>query len=145
MKKIVFIILALVVSVYLFGYAKEKQPTTTTLEGATKILQPRMDNIPSDFKSPPPLEVKDARVQDIQTALKNTGHYKGPIDGKNGPLTKEAVKDFQKANGLKVDGKVGRKTWGVLSPYLNPETVPTKPSNARNEKNSRRSYKKDIN
>lgn len=39
-------------------------------------------------------------------------------DGIFGPITKEAVKDFQKANGLSVDGIVGPKTWeklGVVS------------------------------
>ncbi|MCM8762981.1 MAG: peptidoglycan-binding protein [Candidatus Omnitrophica bacterium] len=30
------------------------------------------------------------------------------------------MEDFQKANNLKVDGKVGPKTWAVLSKYLNP-------------------------
>lgn len=36
-------------------------------------------------------------------------------DGKFGVLTEEAVKAFQKANGLKVDGIVGEKTWGALT------------------------------
>lgn len=35
-------------------------------------------------------------------------------DGIFGPLTEEAVKEFQKCNGLKVDGIVGPKTWAVL-------------------------------
>lgn len=35
-------------------------------------------------------------------------------DGKFGSLTEEAVKAFQKANGLKPDGIVGEKTWGKL-------------------------------
>lgn len=35
-------------------------------------------------------------------------------DGNFGPLTEEAVKEFQKANGLVADGIVGDKTWAVL-------------------------------
>lgn len=35
-------------------------------------------------------------------------------DGKFGSLTEEAVKAFQKANGLKPDGIVGEKTWEKL-------------------------------
>ena len=54
----------------------------------------------------------------IQTALKNAGYYEGAIDGKLGKKTRRAVRDFQKANNLSVDGKVGKITWGVLRYYL---------------------------
>jgi len=57
-------------------------------------------------------------LRDIQTALKNAGVYAGAITGKTGPKTKAAIKDFQKANGLTADGKVGPKTWSKLSTYL---------------------------
>ena len=36
------------------------------------------------------------------------------VDGIFGPLTEEAVKDFQRSNGLKVDGIVGANTWNKL-------------------------------
>ena len=36
-------------------------------------------------------------------------------DGIFGPLTEEAVKEFQKANGLEPDGIVGDKTWAKLT------------------------------
>ena len=35
-------------------------------------------------------------------------------DGKFGPLTEEAVKEFQTAHGLTADGIVGAKTWAAL-------------------------------
>jgi peptidoglycan hydrolase-like protein with peptidoglycan-binding domain len=54
----------------------------------------------------------------IQNALKNAGYYNGPIDGKVGRKTKDAVGEFQKANGLKADGKVGPQTWSKLKKYL---------------------------
>jgi murein L,D-transpeptidase YcbB/YkuD len=54
----------------------------------------------------------------IQTALKNAGYDPGVIDGKIGAKTKTAVKDFQTANGLKADGKVGARTWAKLSAYI---------------------------
>ena len=58
------------------------------------------------------------REQEIQTALKNAGLYKGPIDGKIGRGSKRAIEAFQKQNHLKPDGKVGSKTWAALEPYL---------------------------
>ncbi len=57
-------------------------------------------------------------IRQIQTALKNAGFYKGPIDGKLGTQTKSAIKKFQKAQGLKADGVVGKKTASALSKYL---------------------------
>jgi len=55
--------------------------------------------------------------KDIQIALKNAGFYTGEIDEKFGHKTKKAVEEFQKANGLKVDGKVGPNTWNKLKAY----------------------------
>ena len=54
----------------------------------------------------------------IQTALKKAGYYDGPIDGKIGPKTQEAVLKFQEENNLKVDGVVGQDTWKRLKEYL---------------------------
>lgn len=54
----------------------------------------------------------------IQTALKNAGFYNGAIDGKLGPMSKNAIEEFQKSKGLKVDGKVGPSTWGELEKSL---------------------------
>ena len=54
----------------------------------------------------------------IQTALKNAGLYDGAIDGKIGRKTKDAIKEFQKQNGLKADGKVGKQTWSKMVKFL---------------------------
>ncbi len=64
-------------------------------------------------------EVKERpSIKQIQTALKNAGYYQGSIDGKMGKNTRQAIKDFQKANNLSADGKVGKKTWAALKDYL---------------------------
>lgn len=54
----------------------------------------------------------------IQRALKKAGFYKGAIDGKLGKKTRKAIKEFQKANGLKADGIVGKNTRALLVNYL---------------------------
>jgi len=54
----------------------------------------------------------------VQKALKNAGFNPGPIDGKMGARTKAAIIEFQKANGLEPDGKVGPKTWARLQGFL---------------------------
>lgn len=44
-------------------------------------------------------------------------------DGIFGPLTQEAVKEFQKSNGLTPDGIVGTKTWDKLGLILNKRVI----------------------
>ena len=53
-------------------------------------------------------------VSKIQTRLKNWGYYSGEVDGIFGSKTDEAVRYFQKKNGLTVDGIVGRQTLAAL-------------------------------
>ena len=53
-------------------------------------------------------------VRTIQQKLKNWGYYKGSVDGIFGAQTKEAVKYFQRKNGLTADGIVGNKTLAAL-------------------------------
>jgi hypothetical protein len=52
-------------------------------------------------------------VKKLQQTLNGKG-YKLTEDGDFGSKTEAAVKAFQKANGLEVDGEVGPMTWGVL-------------------------------
>ena len=54
-------------------------------------------------------------VRAVQKRLKELGFYKGSADGDFGPATEEAVKAFQKANGLTADGKVGEKTLAKMN------------------------------
>ena len=57
---------------------------------------------------------KGSTVKTVQQKLKNWGYYKGSVDGIFGAKTKEAVKYFQRKNGLKVDGIVGNQTLKAL-------------------------------
>lgn len=53
-------------------------------------------------------------VAKIQTRLQELGLYAGPIDGDFGGGTESAVKAFQQANNLGVDGRVGPNTSAKL-------------------------------
>lgn len=148
MKRFVSIVLVSGLTIYLIGCGKKEQPISETQEpismeelgridasiapeaGAkaapTVTLAPSSTVTPTGTKSAevkleqlPPSGPYKPTVSEVQTALKNAGFYTGMIDGKKGPLTNKAIEDFQKANGLEADGKVGPKTWAVLSKFLN--------------------------
>jgi N-acetylmuramoyl-L-alanine amidase len=56
-------------------------------------------------------------VIQIQTKLKRWGYYSGSIDGIYGSQTLEAVKYFQRKNGLVVDGIAGKNTLEAMGIY----------------------------
>ena len=53
-----------------------------------------------------------ARGEQVRALQRNLGGL--AADGVFGPKTAESVRRFQRANGLKVDGIVGRRTWRAL-------------------------------
>ncbi len=54
----------------------------------------------------------------VQAALKEAGFYHGNLDGKIGPQTVSAITAFQRSQGLKADGVVGRATWAALQAFV---------------------------
>lgn len=71
------------------------------------------------IKKNPAGEVKSRpNIRQVQIALVNAGYNPGRIDGRMGKQTKDAIKQFQKANNLAVDGKAGKQTWDLLKGYL---------------------------
>lgn len=61
-----------------------------------------------------------SRGTDVITLQKKLNLHQ---DGIFGPLTEEAVKEFQKSNGLTVDGIVGAKTWAKLGVTSNNRNI----------------------
>jgi len=57
---------------------------------------------------------RGSEVITIQTKLKRWGYYNGSIDGIYGTQTLNAVKYFQRKNGLAVDGIAGPKTLAAM-------------------------------
>ena len=57
---------------------------------------------------------------EYQFMLQDLGFYPGNVDGQAGPLTESAVRNFQQAQGLSVDGVIGSDTWrALIRAYLN--------------------------
>ena len=68
------------------------------------------------------LNSKGPEVRQLQERLKELGYLSGNIDGVYGAQTKNAVRAFQKANGLSADGDAGPYTLTVL--YESPNVMP---------------------
>lgn len=61
-----------------------------------------------------PSKTDTASVKQYQQWLKDLGFYNGKVDGLVGPSTINAVRAFQKANDLVVDGRMGPATMSTL-------------------------------
>jgi peptidoglycan hydrolase-like protein with peptidoglycan-binding domain len=53
-------------------------------------------------------------VKQVQEALKNKGHDPGTADGVMGPKTQQALREFQKKNGMQATGRLDDKTASAL-------------------------------
>ncbi len=83
--------------------AQETQAMPLTKRGKKRVI--------GEVKSRP-------NVKQIQIALSNAGFDPGAVDGKKGRQTRSAIRAFQSAHNLPVDGKVGKRTWSLLKEYL---------------------------
>jgi peptidoglycan hydrolase-like protein with peptidoglycan-binding domain len=63
------------------------------------------------------LAIGKAQVPGVQIALYRHGYYKGSIDGISGPMTKAAIRKFQKDKRLKPDGVVGKGTRAAFGKF----------------------------
>lgn len=75
---------------------------------------------------------RGSEVTQIQTKLKRWGYYNGNIDGIYGSQTLEAVKYFQRKNGLTVDGIAGPATLKAMGIYSSSTSSSSTTSNSSN-------------
>ena len=68
---------------------------------------------------------RGSEVTQIQTKLKRWGYYNGNIDGIYGTQTVNAVKYFQRKNGLTVDGIAGPNTLKAMGIYTSTSSSST--------------------
>jgi len=102
-------------------------PTATTAPTATTPTtpEPAAPTTTTDTTSQPEsasLRPGDEgeRVRQLQEELVALGYSTGGVDGKFGPATEQAVRDFQTSSGLVVDGVAGVATLAALSSATTP-------------------------
>ena len=106
-----FIILFVFLLVVIFIYKK----SSTTIEALSKYGS------------------RGSEVTQIQTKLKAWGYYTGSIDGIYGTKTLNAVKYFQRKNGLTADGIAGPKTLAAMG--INSSSSSSNTSSSSNSSN----------
>ncbi len=84
-------------------------------KGRLASLKDEQDVLEGIYRTPSGFELP---AKHIQIALKNAGYYKGVMDGKIGPGTRQSIQAFQRDNGMTPDGVVGRQTWTKLKSYM---------------------------
>jgi peptidoglycan lytic transglycosylase len=59
-------------------------------------------------------QMSQDEIRQVQERLKELGYYDGAIDGVYGPQTAEAVREYQRGQGLAVTGSVNQETAQTL-------------------------------
>jgi peptidoglycan hydrolase-like protein with peptidoglycan-binding domain len=100
------------------GVALAANSTSSRSSGASaqhESKQPRVDRVVLEPGSGLSLPGGAVNVRSLQRQLVWMGFSPGPVDGRYGPLTTQAVKRFQQAHGLVADGIVGPQTHKALA------------------------------
>ena len=95
--------------------ARPPQPVARGLEGGGSLRRGSRD---------------EQSVRDVQTELNRRGANL-QVDGRFGPLTERAVRDFQRANSLSPDGVVGSRTKQTMRGSGAAPQEPTRPGETR--------------
>jgi len=104
----------------LFGTFTPPPTVPAPTAPAGQVLGAAVYNFTTNFG----LGSSDPDVTALQQFLATAGFYGGPITGNFGPVTKLAVKLFQKANNISpVSGYVGPLTRGLLNEGNNPTSA----------------------
>ena len=94
---------------YIRGYGVPKYDTEPEVKPQAKTITIKLQELRKGSTG--------EQVEVLQRILSTYGYNlgsKNPFDGKFGDKTDAAVRAFQKAHGLTVDGIVGAKTWAAL-------------------------------
>ncbi len=90
------------------SYSSNESSGTSTapMSGTSQSAATQPSSAPSQAR----MTMNADEVKQAQQKLKDDGDYKGAIDGKAGPQTMAALKEFQQKNGLSQTGKLDEQT-----------------------------------
>ncbi|HEY8554737.1 MAG TPA: peptidoglycan-binding domain-containing protein [Burkholderiales bacterium] len=86
--------------------AQEQTPPSPPQQGQSVQSGGQAQGMPSS---------RDEVVRQVQQTLNDQGFNAGPVDGKWGPKTQSAVKNFQQAKGLQPTGELDQETLAELN------------------------------
>lgn len=99
------VIAGVALTIVLAGCSSKNSSTETT------VASPTTSSTEGKHHS----EMSAAELEKWQKDLNIVGCWAGPVDGKLGPETEHAIKQFQTAEKLAVDGKLGTQTESALT------------------------------
>jgi His-Xaa-Ser repeat protein HxsA len=99
-----------------FGQTTAPSPSAPPPSSAppATTAQPSGSAPPSASSTGAPQASTGNTIQSAQQALQQNGFYKGTVDGKMGPHTRQAIKSFQQSKGLHATGHLNQKTLTAL-------------------------------
>ena len=100
------LILAIIVSFTILIKHRINTPNTTEFADKIPPKEEQIIGIVIGYNS---------QVKEIQQILKNADFDPGPVDGRMGNRTRQAIKKFQEAKGLQPTGKIDEETMLALN------------------------------
>src|SRR5689334_18179943 len=88
---------------------------------ATTLPRPRPPEATAKVEARPTPEI----IADIQRELIRRGYYEGVVDGRYGPRTDAAVRDFEQANGLKASTEPNEALLAAIKRSTKPAKTPS--------------------
>jgi peptidoglycan hydrolase-like protein with peptidoglycan-binding domain len=95
----------------LLGVAFTAMPT----EAEARLHHHKSTHATQHKKAPKKAVRTGASLRTAQAQLADLGYYSGAVDGKNGPMTRKAISNFQRDHGLKMSGALDKATAKALA------------------------------
>ena len=108
------------------GAPMDKRALAVKLKKGTPTSKPRPAVVAKPVVARPYIQTRRVaalkpgllHAQRAQMALRNSGYYRGPVNGLLGGTFKRSLREFQQVFGIEPTGNITQNTWSKLSEYL---------------------------
>jgi peptidoglycan hydrolase-like protein with peptidoglycan-binding domain len=136
MKRNLSFALAIALALSFSAFAWAQQPAATEHKQTAAPAKTEQKAMESKDKTAH-LKLNKEEITTLQNTLHKDGFYKGTSNGIIDTPTKQAIRDYQKANKLKVTGEPNKETLDKLGvAYTMPHAKPAEPKKQSMEKKS---------